>query len=137
MRLSTLFRVLPALALAAAAGPAAPPASVVLVVAGWCAPCRGELARLGEIAAAAAPRTVRVAALDDARSTRAMLGGLPAGVEWRLAPAERRRFAEAVTGRSAGLPYAFATDARGERCAELAGGLDSSRTRALVARCPR
>lgn len=135
MRLSTLFACL--LAAAPAAGmPAAPPHAVVLVVAGWCAPCRAELARRAEIEAAAAPRTLRIVALDDTASTRAMLAGLPPSAMWRLTPADRVRLADSVYARSAGLPYAFATDPRGQRCADLAGGLDAPRTRALVARCP-
>lgn len=136
MRLSTLFAAAVALVAAADAPLALPPAAVVLVVAGWCAPCRGELARRAELEAAAAPRMLRVVALDDARSTREMIAALPSAAVWRLSPADRIRLADLVYARSAGLPYAFATDARGQRCADLAGGLDPARTRALVARCP-
>lgn len=133
MRLSTLFRGVPLLLVAAA--PIAPPRALVLVVAGWCAPCRGELARLAELAAAAQPLTLRVVALDDARSTRELMATVPAPIAWRLSPADRARLADAVYARSAGLPYAFATDASGSRCADTAGGLDAAKTRALVARC--
>lgn len=136
MGLSTPFRILPPLALLAASGaPAAPPSAVVLVVAGWCAPCREELAARETIAVAAEPRVVRVVAIDDARSTRAMLAGVPPWAVWKLTPAERMRLAEAVFARAPGLPYAFATDAAGRRCADVAGGLDPAHTRALVRRC--
>lgn len=141
MRLSTLFGAGPAAVFLFAAAPAERPLAVphdavVLVVAGWCAPCRGELAQREQIAAAAAPRVVRIAAIDDSPSTRAMVAAVPAWAVWHLTPGERLALADAVNARSAGLPYAFATDARGRRCADLAGGLDAARTRTLVARCP-
>lgn len=136
MRLSTLFAPIAALTLSAAAAPPLGPASaVVLVVAGWCAPCRDEIAHREAIAIAARPRVVRVVALDNARSTRAMLAGVPVWAVWNLTPSERLRLAEAVFSRSPGLPYAFATDAAGRRCADVAGELDAAHTRALVARC--
>jgi hypothetical protein len=137
MRLSRLFAAgLAGLVLPAADAPLAlPREAVVLVVAGWCAPCRGEIARLASIAQAARPRTVLVAALDDQPSTRTMLAGVPAAHRWQLGRADRDRLGTAVFARSAGLPYAFATDARGARCADFSGGLDAPRTRALVARC--
>ena len=122
--------------LAAADAPLVAPAdAVVLVVAGWCAPCRAELADLKAIAAAARPKAVRVAALDDLPSTRAMLAGVPEAQRWSLGPRDRARLAEAVFARSAGLPFGFATDARGRWCADRAGGADAVRTRQLVARC--
>lgn len=133
MRLSTPLRALPLLLVAAA--PVAPPRAVVLVIAGWCAPCREELAHRAELAVAAAPRVVRVVGIDDSRSTRAMLAALPRWAVWHLDPAERARLAEAVFARSPGLPYAFATDAQGARCADVAGELNAAHTRALVARC--
>lgn len=133
MRLSSLFLV--PLLVAADAPLPLPETAVVLVVAGWCAPCRAELAQLDAIAAAARPRTLLVAALDDGASTRAMMAGVPAERRWLLAPAQRAGLATLVYARSAGLPYAFATDAHGARCADLAGGLDAPRTRTLISRC--
>lgn len=134
MRLSSLFLLF--VAPPAADAPLSLPSNaVVLVVAGWCAPCRGELVRLDDLAAAARPRNLLVAPLDDGASTRTMMAGVPAARRWTLAPAQRLRLAALVHTRSAGLPYAFATDGQGQRCADLAGGLDAPRTRALVARC--
>lgn len=135
MRLSNPFRAVPLVGLLAATGPAAPASAVVLVVAGWCAPCREEIAHREAIAVAAAPRVVRIVAIDDPKSTRAMMAGLPRWAIWTLSPAERLRFADAVFARSAGLPYAFATDANGKRCADFSGELDPVKARALVARC--
>lgn len=135
MRLSTLFAPIAALTLTAAVPPAAPPSAVVLVVAGWCAPCHDEIAQREAIAIAAQPRVVRIVAIDDAKSTRAMLASLPVWAVWKLTPSERLRLADAVFARSPGLPYAFATDAAGRRCADVAGELNPAHTRALVARC--
>lgn len=137
MRLSSQIAVAMAGALLAAADAplVAPADAVVLVVAGWCAPCRAELAGLHAIAAAARPKSIRVAALDDLPSTRAMLASVPMAQRWRLGPRDRARLAEAVFARSAGLPFAFATDARGGWCSDRAGGLDAPRTQQLVARC--
>lgn len=135
MRVSTLFAPIAALVLVGASAPTAPPSAVVLVVAGWCAPCHQEIAHREAIAVAAQPRVVRIVAIDDAASTRAMLASLPGWAVWKLTTSERLRLADAVFARSPGLPYAFATDAAGRRCADVAGELDPAHTRALVARC--
>lgn len=127
--------------LAATGAPAAsspwPPNAVVLVVAGWCAPCHGEVQRLDAIADAAGGRQVRVVGLDLTAGTRALLARVSRARRWDPSPAERGALRDAVYARSAGLPYAVATDAAGQACADLTRGLDAARTRELVARCDR
>lgn len=128
------------LATGAAADPSAgephyPSRAVVILVASWCAPCRGELARLGEIAVAAGGYAPRVLAIDDSVATARMLRLVDPALVWRPDPAQRTRVRAALLARTAGLPYAAATDARGTICAEENGGLDRVRTAALVRRC--
>ncbi len=129
-----------ALATCAAADPRAgeppyPPRAIVILVASWCAPCRGELARLGEIAAAAGDRSIRVLAIDDSAATARMLRLVNPMLVWRPDAAQRARVRAALLARTAGLPYAAATDARSAICAEENGGLDRVLTAALVRRC--
>lgn len=128
------------LATGAAADPHAgeplyPPRAIMILVASWCAPCRGELARLGEIAAAAGRHSPRVLAIDDSAATVRMLRLVDPALVWRPEAAQRARVRAALLARTAGLPYAAATDARGAICAEENGGLDRERTTALVRRC--
>lgn len=138
--LSRFFRLRFGAALMAVA--AAPPAetslparAIVLVVAGWCAPCHGEIARLGEIASAAPGRSIRVTGLDRGAATRAMLAKVPPQHRWEPDSAVIARLRAQVFDRSAGLPYAIATDGEGRPCADLTLPLDRERTRDLVLRC--
>lgn len=126
-----------ALAAATAADTIYPPDTVLLLVAPWCAPCYGELARLGEIAAAAAPRAVRVMPIEDNARARAMVRGVAAERMWTVSPQRMRQARADLLEQAAGLPYAVVTDERGAICAGQGGGLDRERTRALVARCGR
>lgn len=122
----------------AQAGEMAPPYpanSVLLLVAPWCAPCHGELARLGEIAAAARPRRVRVFMVEDGARARAMWARVPEGYRWTPPDGEARRFRADALGRAVGLPFSMATDARGRICAARGGGMDAARVAALVAAC--
>ncbi len=113
-----------------------PPRTIIMLVAAWCAPCRGELARLDEIAAAAGGRPIEVLAIDDSAATQRMLRLVDPARVWRPDVAERARLRAALLARTAGLPYAVATDAHGVICADTDGGLDAARTIALVRRCP-
>lgn len=127
--------------LPAGAAPAAepppryPPHVVLLLVAPWCAPCHGELARLDAVADAAAPRSVRVFSVDQGTRARAMVRDVPAARRWEPAADEWRRARADLMARTPGLPFSVATDARGRVCAASGGGLDAGRTRALVKRC--
>lgn len=132
--------MLPICLLFAGAAPAVEPPwpsdAVVLVIAGWCAPCHREVTQLDAIAAAAGGRRVQVIGIDQSPGTRALLARVPAARRWLPSPAERSALREAVYAASAGLPYAVATDRRGRVCADARLGLDAARTRALVAQCP-
>ena len=112
-----------------------PPNTLLLLVAPWCAPCWSELARLNELAAAAAPMNVRVLAMEDGPRTRAMIADLPAERRWAPAVNNREAVRAALWARTPGLPFSVATDRRGRICAERGGGLDLPRARALVRSC--
>lgn len=125
------------LATAPAEQPVWPADAMVLVVAGWCAPCHAEIARIDEVARAAGGRRVVVVGLDATAGTQALLARLPAGRRWEPSPVQRRRLREAVYAASAGLPYAVVTDADGRVCAEAMRALDADHARALVRSCAR
>jgi thiol-disulfide isomerase/thioredoxin len=112
-----------------------PKNTLLLLVAPWCAPCYGELARLDDIAAAARPLQVRVLLVDDGIRARAMVRGVPSSHRWEPAADEMRRVRADLWTRTRGLPYTVVTDRHGKICAEQKGGLDPARTRALVERC--
>jgi len=101
------------------------------MVAPWCAPCWGEIARIDALAAGAAPLRVRVVAMEDGRRAAAMVADLPPERRWTAPPAARA----ALWARTPGLPHSVATDAAGRVCAERGGGLDPARARALAVAC--
>ena len=94
-----------------------------------------ELGRLDDIAIAARPLAVRVVVLDDSRSSREMMRGIPAAERWEPDPATLSRLRDLAFGGSAGLPYSIAFDDDGQRCAERRDGLDVERVRDIVRRC--
>jgi len=112
-----------------------PPDTLLLLVAPWCAPCWGELARLDGLVAAAAPLEVRVLSMEDGSRARAMVASLPEMRRWTPAISEREAVRAALWARTPGLPFSVATDRRGKICAEQGGGLDGPRVRALVQTC--
>lgn len=112
-----------------------PANTVLLLVASWCAPCRGELAHLDEIARAAAPYQVRAVLVDDSKAGRRMIAALPPARRWAPDPALFTAARADLLGRTPGLPYSVAIGASGRPCADWRGGLDPARVRALVARC--
>ena len=122
-------------AAAADAAPAYPQRTLLLIVASWCAPCYGELARLSDIASAARPFQVRVLLVDDGARSRAMVRGIDPARRWEPASDEMRRVRADIWRRTSGLPYSLVTDGKGHICAEQSGGLDTPRTLALVKRC--
>jgi thiol-disulfide isomerase/thioredoxin len=112
-----------------------PKNTVLLLVAPWCAPCYGELARLDDIAAAARPLQVRVLLVEDGARARAMVRGVAPSRRWEPAADQMRRVRADLWTRTRGLPYTAVTNRNGEICAEQKGGLDPARTHALVERC--
>ncbi len=117
--------------------PRAPPETVLLFVAAWCAPCHGELARLAEIARAAQPYRALVVPFDDSRATRAMLAAVPLAQRWQPERAAQRRLAAEVERRSAGLPFSLAIDREARICAAQSEALDGARAAAMVGTCRR
>jgi thiol-disulfide isomerase/thioredoxin len=135
-----LFPVLGAIAAGSASAaetPAFPRDAVVLFVADWCAPCRGEVARLPEIAAAAAPRRVLVASADPPARAARLLRGVPAEQRWAPNPDTYRQVRRDLLDLYPGLPLSLVTDVAGRRCATGRLPLDAARTRALLAACAR
>lgn len=112
-----------------------PPDTLLLLVAPWCAPCHGELARLDAIVAAARPLTVQVVAIEDNPRARAMVGGVAPRRRWTPPEDDARRYRADLMARAAGLPFSVATDAAGHVCAGVGGGLNDARIAALLARC--
>ena len=112
-----------------------PPNTLLLLVAPWCAPCWSELARLDELAAAAAPMNVRVLVMEDGPRARAMLVDLPIERRWVPMANDRAAVRAVLWARTPGLPFSVATDRRGRICAEGGGDLNPSRVRALVRSC--
>lgn len=114
-----------------------PEESVLLLVASWCAPCRGELAQLGEIVRAAAPYKVRVMLVDDSKAGRRMVAALPPAHRWTPPPSTYAAARSELLSRTPGLPYSVVINGNGSLCADWRGGLDPVRVRALVVRCRR
>jgi len=112
-----------------------PPGVVLMLVAPWCAPCHGEIARADALAAAARPHALLVMAMDDGPRARAMVRRVAPALRWEPAADTMRRARADALERAAGLPYSIATDDRGRICADRRGGLDDARVRDLVARC--
>ncbi|SEK97681.1 hypothetical protein SAMN05216382_1229 [Sphingomonas palmae] len=114
--------------------PRLPPRSVIVLVASWCAPCRGELLRLDTIAPVIGGRALRVLAIDDSAATARMLRVIDPARVWR--PDTRVDHVRALLlARTAGLPFSVVSDGRGVVCAQENGGLDAHRAAALVQRC--
>ena len=88
-------------------GSASPPVAVdlpsdtlLVLVAPWCASCWGELARLDELAAAAAPLTIRVLVRDEGARARARIADLPAERRWAPAAKDRSAVRAALWART-------------------------------------
>lgn len=111
-----------------------PTNTVLLFVAGWCAPCHAELREMDALAAAAEPRRLLVVPADQTRSTAAMVRPLPAARVWRD-PAVLRALWSGALG--AGLPLTLATDGEGRVCGEHRRVLRPGDLAALAARCGR
>lgn len=118
-----------------AQSPAYPSETVLLFVAGWCAPCMAELQRLPEITRAAAPYRVLVVPIDEGRRVERMLQGVPAEQRWRPTALVAQRLRSDLLSASSGLPYSVALDADRHSCADSRLGLDARRAADLVTRC--
>jgi len=114
-----------------------PSDTVLLLVAPWCAPCYGELARVETLAAAARPRSLKVMSIDEGPRARAMVRRVPATLRWEPDARTLHEARAVVAERSAGLPYSIATDGAGRICADQHGGLEVERMRGLAGRCVR
>ncbi|VVS98727.1 conserved exported hypothetical protein [Sphingomonas sp. EC-HK361] len=135
-RLGAGFGAVAVLAPAAADAPLRyPPATIVMFVAGWCAPCHGEIARLDDITAAARPFAVGVTVLDESAAGRAMMRAVPRDQLLMFPPEKRRQIEARLFRDSAGLPYSIAIDESGRVCADRRDGLDAAKARAMVAAC--
>lgn len=115
-------------------GPA-PANSVLLFVAGWCAPCRGELAALPDLRRAAAPRRVLVVPIEADRATARMIAGIPADQILLRPPAVASALMRTLAGTAPGLPISVITDGRGRTCAVHRRPLAAADIAALIARC--
>ncbi|MBB3910204.1 TlpA family protein disulfide reductase [Sphingomonas desiccabilis] len=120
---------------AAGEPPAYPTRTVLLFVAGWCAPCRAELQQLPQITAAARPYRVLVVPVDSGRRVEQMLAGVPAVQRWRPQGEGWTRVQADLLSATAGLPYSVALGADGRPCASSRRGLDPARAADLVSRC--
>lgn len=109
----------------------------MLLVASWCAPCRGELAKIDEIARAASPYAVRVLLVDDSKAGRRMVADLTPVRRWTPGEETLATARAELLKRTPGLPYSVAIGGNGALCGEWRGGLDPVRARALVTACRR
>ncbi len=126
-------------ALAAAPAPADgkyPSRTLVMFVADWCAPCHGEVARLGEITVAARGWRVVVADGDVPTRPGRLVRGVAAERRWIPDAATIARMRRELLADVPGLPYAVAFDAAGRPCADNRRPLDAARTRTMLASCP-
>ena len=151
MTLSSAFRAMRAVSLAVAAwllsfNAAAleprpvspyPRDAIILFVAAWCAPCRGEISRIDSLMQEAAPRRLMVFPVDEGGRSAAMLRDVPARAVWRLPADEAARVRQDLFRRTAGLPYSLATDAQGRPCAATSRGLDAASLRLMKRECAR
>ncbi|MFV0622421.1 TlpA family protein disulfide reductase [Sphingomonas sp. ac-8] len=120
---------------AAAQTPAYPSETVLLFVAGWCAPCMAELQRLPEITSAARPYRVLVVPIDEGRRVERMLQLVPKDQRWRPSGTAWQQVQAGLLSGSAGLPYSVAIDGERRPCADSRRGLDAKRAAVLVAEC--
>jgi hypothetical protein len=127
----TLALATPPVGVATAADDPLPPDALVLLVASWCAPCHEQLTRLDALAAAARPRRLVVAAVDDGPRTTAMVKDVPAPMLLRLRPRGWLRLPAGAPG----LPFAILTDRQGQPCATTGRAVMPTDVTALAARC--
>jgi thiol-disulfide isomerase/thioredoxin len=113
---------------AAIAGQGHDSSAIVLFGAHWCAPCMGEVRRLPELAAAAAPDHLLLAWVDRP------VGAPPTNVE-SLPPEAARGLAHSLMGDGYGLPFSVMFDARGGVCAVRRSPLDPAAIASMRSQC--
>ncbi len=112
-------------------GRAMPRPGVVLLWASWCVPCREELKRLPELAAAASPLPLSLLALDPPAAARAALDGVDVA---SFADDRPPAHVLADWGGTA-LPLAVALDRHGRVCGRKHGLLGTDQLRAWAKPC--
>lgn len=110
-------------------------AALLLFVAGWCVPCRAELAQIKAIRAAAAPYRVWIVPIDRRRSTSAMLAPVDPALIWQPDPAALGRLQDRLFAGNAGLPFTAALDGAGRACGSHRGGISPQLAARLVRGC--
>jgi thiol-disulfide isomerase/thioredoxin len=106
------------------------PSTIVMFGAHWCAPCMGELRRLPELAAAAAPDQLLLAWVDSSVGPSQTTTGFES-----LSPNAARRLARSLMGDGYGLPFSVMFDPRGDVCAVQGSPLDSAEIANMRLRC--
>lgn len=117
--------------------PAAPPGSVLLFVASWCAACHTEIKAFEAITQAAAPRPVYIVPLAGDEGAAALLAAVPERQILRIAPAASKDMLHRLsrgTGRIA-IPMAVVVDGAGDACVTHQSQVSARELRALIARC--
>lgn len=112
--------------------------AVVMLWATWCASCQAELARLPQLAPAAAPLPMRTLAIDPPSAARAKL--VANGRPLAGAYADGRDKAAVLSdwgGPGAVLPLAVAIDATGRICGRKAGLLGTDQLKAWARTCSK
>lgn len=112
--------------------------AVVVLWASWCTSCKAEVARLPQLAAAAAPLPVRTLALDPPDRALALLRerGQPTANAY-ADDRPPRAVLDEWGGLGSALPIAVALDAQGRICGRKLGLLGTDQLRDWAARCSK
>lgn len=112
--------------------------AVVVLWATWCASCKAELARLPQIAPAAAPLPLVTLAIDSPELARATLVARDQPVRNAYAdPRERGTVLADWGGPGGALPLAVAIDGRGRVCGRKAGLLGTDQLKQWARICSK